>query len=46
MNRILTELVSAKLADLGFNVHIHRKVPPNDGGIAFGQAVIGSFASN
>lgn len=41
MNRILTELVSAKLTQLGFNVYIHRKVPPNDGGIAFGQAIIG-----
>lgn len=41
MNRILTKLVYAKLTELGFNVYIHRQVPPNDGGIAFGQAVIG-----
>ena len=41
MNKILTETVFAKLTDLDFNVHIHRQVPPNDGGIAFGQAVIG-----
>jgi len=40
MNRILTRLVHDDLRDLGLDVLIHRKVPPNDGGIAFGQALI------
>jgi hydrogenase maturation protein HypF len=46
MNRILTELASTNLTNLGFNVYIHRKVPPNDGGIAFGQALIGMCEYN
>ena len=29
-----------RLADLGFRVLGHRRVPPNDGGISYGQAAI------
>ena len=32
--------VRRKLASLGFGVLTHRSVPPNDGGISFGQAAI------
>lgn len=39
-NRLLTELVYTFLAKSHFSVFIHRLVPPNDGGIALGQAVI------
>ncbi|HBG04049.1 MAG: carbamoyltransferase HypF [Geobacteraceae bacterium GWC2_58_44] len=39
-NRLLTEEVAQLLADSGFQVYCHRLVPPNDGGIALGQAVI------
>jgi hydrogenase maturation protein HypF len=39
-NRYLTERAAAKLEARGFRVHTHQRVPPNDGGIALGQAVL------
>jgi hydrogenase maturation protein HypF len=39
-NKYLTEKVVSLLEDKGFKVYIQRKVPPNDGGISLGQAVI------
>jgi hydrogenase maturation protein HypF len=39
-NRYLTERAAAVLESRGFTVHTHRQVPPNDGGIALGQAVM------
>jgi len=46
MNRILTDLLAARLKSAGLGVLLHRETPPNDGCIAIGQAVIaGSRAS-
>jgi len=42
-NRYLTERAAAILESRGFVVHTHRQVPPNDGGIALGQAVMAGW---
>ena len=39
-NRLLAEGVHTLLTGRGFQVFSHRLVPPNDGGLALGQAVI------
>jgi hydrogenase maturation protein HypF len=39
-NRYLTERAAAILESRDFVVHTHRQVPPNDGGISLGQAVM------
>jgi hydrogenase maturation protein HypF len=39
-NRYLTERAAAVLESQGFAVYTHRQVPPNDGGVALGQAVM------
>lgn len=39
-NRLLTEEVADLLAGDAFQVYCHRLVPPNDGGLALGQAAI------
>ena len=40
-NRLLLEMVEEDLTKMGFTVLRHHLVPPNDGGIALGQAVYG-----
>jgi hydrogenase maturation protein HypF len=43
-NALLLRLAMAALRDNGFEVLTHRHVPPNDGGIALGQLLVGNSA--
>jgi hydrogenase maturation protein HypF len=36
-NKYLTEIAVRDLSSAGFRPYWHRRVPPNDGGIALGQ---------
>lgn len=42
-NRLLTEQIRELLLDYGLVVYTHRRVPPNDGGLALGQAVLADW---
>ena len=42
-NRLLLHLCDQTLQQLGFTVLKHSTVPPNDGGIALGQAVYAAY---
>ncbi len=44
-NKLLTEGVVQALSNGGFHVYTHRLVPPNDGGLALGQAVVAGYAA-
>lgn len=46
MNRLLDTWVAESLAQRGFEVLTHRELPPNDGGIAAGQAVVAGWQEN
>ena len=39
-NRLLLSLVRRRLEEEGFTVYSHALVPPNDGGLSLGQAVV------
>ncbi|MEO6458190.1 MAG: carbamoyltransferase HypF [Chloroflexia bacterium] len=39
-NKLLLEQMAHRLKELGFEVYINRRVPPNDGGLSYGQAAV------
>lgn len=39
-NRLLLEMLVARLEEMKFRVYINRRVPPNDGGISLGQLAV------
>ena len=45
-NRLLLEGLAQTLQADGFTVYTHHQVPPNDGGLSLGQAVIAASISN
>ena len=40
-NRVLAEGLHAALAQIGITAFLARKLPPGDGGLSFGQAIMG-----
>ena len=44
-NLLLLDRVASGLERAGFEVLVHHRVPPNDGGISLGQAVIANARS-
>ena len=39
-NRLLSEMLRLRLLATGIEPILHRRIPPNDGGLAVGQAAI------
>ncbi|MEA2510217.1 MAG: hydrogenase maturation protein HypF [Actinomycetota bacterium] len=39
-NMLLLRRLSTRLSDNGFDVLVHHRIPPNDGGVSLGQAVV------
>jgi len=39
-NQLLLEQLIARLEEMAFRVYVNRRVPPNDGGLSFGQLAI------
>ncbi|MEM4913958.1 MAG: hypothetical protein QW579_07150, partial [Desulfurococcaceae archaeon] len=45
VNEFIYNGLSDTLTEEGFKPHLPRRIPPNDGGLAFGQVIAGSLIS-
>ena len=43
-NALLLRHTLNRLREAGFDLYLHRQVPPNDGGLALGQTIVGGLA--
>lgn len=44
VNRLLRSGLAARLAAMGYNPCLPRRIPPGDGGLSYGQALLGAVA--
>ena len=42
-NKIISDIIRKKVESEDLNFIVHRQVPPGDGGLSFGQAIVGGF---
>jgi hydrogenase maturation protein HypF len=44
VNTVLSSQIDRQLGGLGFEIYMHRRVPPNDGGLCLGQLAVAAHA--
>ncbi|MCJ7714560.1 carbamoyltransferase HypF, partial [Candidatus Bathyarchaeota archaeon] len=42
-NKIISDIIRKKVESEDLNFIVHKQVPPGDGGLSFGQAIVGGF---
>jgi len=42
-NKIMSDIIRKKVESENLNFIVHKQIPPGDGGLSFGQAVVGGF---
>jgi hydrogenase maturation protein HypF len=44
-NKLFSNLIRKKVESAGLKYFVHKQLPPGDGGVSFGQAIVGGFFS-